>query len=98
MTLLHHRRYLKCLETSFGLFTGTDIVTQNPFEISTTATSSIGVLVADLHGSIHILDKHFEITRSWVAHVGGRVTHMSERKGILISMGVSRFGRRLPDL
>ncbi|KDQ33122.1 hypothetical protein PLEOSDRAFT_1099105 [Pleurotus ostreatus PC15] len=60
---------------------------KNPFEISTTATSSIGVLVADLHGSIHILDKHFEITRSWVAHVGGRVTHMSERKGVLISMG-----------
>lgn len=57
-------------------------------EISTTASSSAGVLVADIHGSIHVLNKEFEPYRSWVAHVGGRVTHMVERKGILVTLGV----------
>ena len=50
--------------------------------------SSFGVLVADIHGSLHLLNRNFESTNSWVAHVGGRVTHMIERKGILITLGV----------
>jgi len=51
-------------------------------------SSSFGVLVADIHGSLHLLNRNFESTNSWVAHVGGRVTHMIERKGILITLGV----------
>ena len=62
---------------------------QNTLEISTVAFSSAGVLVADIQGSIHVLDKDFEILTSWVAHIGGRVTHMVEREGILITFGVS---------
>lgn len=53
--------------------------------------SSAGVLVADIHGSIHLLNRDFESTNSWVAHVGGRVTHMVERRGILVTLGVSLF-------
>ncbi|RDB23063.1 Vacuolar protein sorting-associated protein 11 [Hypsizygus marmoreus] len=56
-------------------------------EISTVASSSAGVLVADIHGSVHILNKDFESIASWVAHVGGRVTHMVERKGVLVTLG-----------
>ncbi|KAF5378286.1 hypothetical protein D9615_008715 [Tricholomella constricta] len=56
-------------------------------EISTVASSSVGVLVADIHGSVHILNPDFESISSWVAHVGGRVTHMVERKGILATLG-----------
>ncbi|KAJ3838462.1 hypothetical protein F5878DRAFT_652044 [Lentinula raphanica] len=56
-------------------------------EISTVASSSAGVLVADIHGSIHLLNKDFESISSWVAHTGGRVTHMVERKGILVTLG-----------
>src|ERR1700733_6399860 len=57
-------------------------------EISTIASSSAGVLVADIHGSVHILNSQFESAISWVAHVGGRVTHMVERKGVLVTLGV----------
>ena len=46
------------------------------------------MLVADIHGSVHILDKEFEPTTSWVAHVGGRVTHMAEKQDILVTLGV----------
>ena len=60
-------------------------------EISTVIPSSAGVLVADIHGSIHLLNRDFESTNSWVAHVGGRVTHMVERRGILVTLGVSLF-------
>ncbi|KAG7448346.1 uncharacterized protein BT62DRAFT_947390 [Guyanagaster necrorhizus] len=57
-------------------------------EISTvSSSSSAGVLVADIHGSIHILNRDFESVKSWVAHVGGRVTHMVERKRILVTLG-----------
>ncbi|KAG6889861.1 hypothetical protein C0992_003757 [Termitomyces sp. T32_za158] len=56
-------------------------------ELSTVAPSSVGTLVADIHGSMHILDRNFESLASWVAHVGGRVTHMVERKGVLITLG-----------
>lgn len=57
-------------------------------EISTVVSSSAGVLVADIHGSIHLLNRDFESINSWVAHVAGRVTHMIERKGILVTLGV----------
>ncbi|KAF8967280.1 hypothetical protein BDZ97DRAFT_1697796 [Flammula alnicola] len=56
-------------------------------EISTIAASSVGVLVADIHGSIHLLNRDFESTNSWIAHVGGRVTHMVERRGVLVTLG-----------
>ncbi|EPQ57796.1 hypothetical protein GLOTRDRAFT_114433 [Gloeophyllum trabeum ATCC 11539] len=56
-------------------------------EISTVSTSTSGVLVADIHGSVHLLDKDFETVASWLAHVGGRVTHMAERRGILVTLG-----------
>ncbi|KAF6763702.1 vacuolar membrane protein [Ephemerocybe angulata] len=58
-----------------------------PGEISTMVSSSAGMLVADIHGSIHLLNREFESASSWVAHVGGRVTHMVERKGILVTLG-----------
>lgn len=38
---------------------------------------------------MHVLDRDFEPVKSWVAHVGGRVTHMVEQKGILVTLGVS---------
>ena len=60
-------------------------------EISTVIPSSAGVLVADIHGSIHLLNRDFESINSWVAHVGGRVTHMVERRGILVTLGVRLF-------
>ncbi|TFY77597.1 hypothetical protein EWM64_g6415, partial [Hericium alpestre] len=60
---------------------------RNANEISTIAPSAFGVIVADIHGSVHVLDKEFEPVSSWVAHVGGRVTHMVERRGILITLG-----------
>ncbi|KAF5330983.1 hypothetical protein D9619_005205 [Psilocybe cf. subviscida] len=63
-----------------------DIFKATP-EISTAIPSSAGAIVADIHGSVHILNREFESTTSWVAHVGGRVTHMVERKGILITLG-----------
>jgi hypothetical protein len=44
-----------------------------------------------MHGSVHVLDKEFEPISSWVAHVGGRVTHMVERRGYLVTLGVSCF-------
>ncbi|KAF9532799.1 hypothetical protein CPB83DRAFT_880452 [Crepidotus variabilis] len=56
-------------------------------EISTVIASSFGVLVADIHGSVHLLNRDFESINSWVAHVSGRVTHMVERKGILVTLG-----------
>ncbi|KAG7086657.1 hypothetical protein E1B28_002597 [Marasmius oreades] len=56
-------------------------------EISTISSSSAGVLFADIHGSIHLLNQDFESISSWIGHVGGRVTHMVERKGILVTLG-----------
>ncbi|KAG2140932.1 uncharacterized protein EDB93DRAFT_1241828 [Suillus bovinus] len=60
---------------------------KNASEISTVASSSAGLLVADIHGSLHILNKEFVSTTSWVAHVGGRVMHMAERNGVLVTIG-----------
>ena len=52
------------------------------------ASSTAGILVADIHGSIHLLNKDFVPVKSWVAHVGGRVTHMVERRRVLVTLGV----------
>ncbi|KAL0580217.1 Vacuolar protein sorting-associated protein 11 [Marasmius crinis-equi] len=56
-------------------------------EISVIASSSAGILVADIHGSVHLLNQDFESISSWIGHTGGRVTHMVERKGILVTLG-----------
>lgn len=50
-----------------------------------------------MHGSVHVLDKEFEPISSWVAHVGGRVTHMVERRGYLVTLG-EEDGIRVPLL
>ncbi|EJD02144.1 uncharacterized protein FOMMEDRAFT_20927 [Fomitiporia mediterranea MF3/22] len=60
---------------------------KNTPEISVITASTAGVLLADIYGSIHILNKEFESVRSWVAHVGGRVTQMVDRKGTLVTIG-----------
>ena len=57
-------------------------------EISTIVASSVGLAVADIHGSIYLLTRDFEIAKSWIAHTGGRVTHMAEKRGILVTLGV----------
>ncbi|RPD67906.1 hypothetical protein L226DRAFT_517741 [Lentinus tigrinus ALCF2SS1-7] len=56
-------------------------------EISTIVSSSVGLIVADIHGSVYLVNRDFEIANSWIAHTGGRVTHMAERRGILITLG-----------
>nr|GAT43681.1 predicted protein [Mycena chlorophos] len=56
-------------------------------EISTILASSSGVLVADIYGTVHLVNKSFEPQRTWVAYEGGRVTHMAERRGILVTVG-----------
>ncbi|KAI5980734.1 hypothetical protein EDD15DRAFT_2431784 [Pisolithus albus] len=60
---------------------------KNAPEISAMTSSVAGLVVADIHGSIHILNQSFVSVASWVAHVGGRVTHMIERQGTLITIG-----------
>lgn len=60
---------------------------KNASEISTIISSSAGLLAADIHGSVHILNQDFVSSMSWVAHLGGRVMHMAERKGVLVTVG-----------
>ncbi|KAJ7169515.1 hypothetical protein C8R46DRAFT_1089039 [Mycena filopes] len=62
-------------------------------EISTILASSAGVLVADIYGTIHILSREFETLRAWVAYEGGRVTHMVERSGVLVTVGEDESAR-----
>ncbi|KAJ6501655.1 hypothetical protein C8R47DRAFT_1253435 [Mycena vitilis] len=62
-------------------------------EISTILPSSAGVLVADIYGTIHILNREFEAQRTWVAYEGGRVTHMVERRGVLVTVGEEESAR-----
>lgn len=62
-------------------------VFKNTPEISVISSSGAGALIADIYGSVHLLNKDFESVRSWVAHVGGRVTHMIDRRGILVTIG-----------
>ncbi|KAG8932101.1 hypothetical protein FRC02_001657 [Tulasnella sp. 418] len=66
-------------------------------EISSITSSSAGVLVADIHGTVHLLGQDFVPIRSWVAHDAGRVTHMVERGGILVTLGEDP-STRLPIL
>lgn len=60
---------------------------KNAPEISAMTSSIAGLVVADIHGSIHILNQSFVSVASWVAHVGGRVTYMIERQGMLVTIG-----------
>ncbi|KAG6333301.1 hypothetical protein ID866_5788 [Astraeus odoratus] len=60
---------------------------KNAPEISTMTSSTAGLMIADVHGSIHILNQSFVSVASWVAHVGGRVTHMIEKKAMLVTIG-----------
>ncbi|EIW86132.1 hypothetical protein CONPUDRAFT_114267 [Coniophora puteana RWD-64-598 SS2] len=62
-------------------------ILRNATDISTVVSSAAGLLVADTHGSIHLLKPDFSPITSWIAHVNGRVTHMVERDGILITVG-----------
>ncbi|KAJ7456594.1 hypothetical protein FB451DRAFT_1143264 [Mycena latifolia] len=62
-------------------------------EISTILASSAGVLVADIYGTIHILNRNFEAQRTWIAYEGGRVTHMAERRGVLVTVGEDESAR-----
>ncbi|KAJ3524875.1 hypothetical protein NM688_g8487 [Phlebia brevispora] len=55
-----------------------DIFRKTP-EFSCIISTSLGPLVADIHGSMYLLNNDFETTKSWIAHAGGRVTHMVER-------------------
>ncbi|KAH8094673.1 hypothetical protein BXZ70DRAFT_947050 [Cristinia sonorae] len=64
-----------------------EIFEQKTPEISCIAATSLGTIVADIHGSIFILNREFEVARSWIGHNGGRVTHMVEQKKILITLG-----------
>ncbi|KAJ6519433.1 hypothetical protein C8R45DRAFT_951467 [Mycena sanguinolenta] len=62
-------------------------------EISTILPSSAGVLVADIYGTVHIVNREFEAQRTWVAYEGGRVTHMAERRGVLVTVGEDESAR-----
>ncbi|KZO93812.1 hypothetical protein CALVIDRAFT_539718 [Calocera viscosa TUFC12733] len=64
-----------------------------PTEIVVIASSSVGVLVADVHGLIHVIDRKFERARGWAAFDAGRVTHMLERRGILVTLGEEASSR-----
>jgi hypothetical protein len=54
-------------------------------------SASAGVLLADIHGTVHLLGKDFEAEQSWTAHASGRVMHMVARKGILVTVGVRLY-------
>ncbi|CAK5264875.1 unnamed protein product [Mycena citricolor] len=62
-------------------------VFKNTPEISSVISSSTSVLVADIYGTVHILSREFETQRAWIAYDGGRVTHMAERNGVLVTVG-----------
>jgi hypothetical protein len=64
-------------------------------EISCLTTGQGSLLVADLHGYVHVLSPEFETVRSFVAHEEGRVTHMRYTgiKGIVVTLGVSTVPR-----
>ncbi|KAF8725005.1 Zinc-finger, partial [Rhizoctonia solani] len=93
---------------TFEFFTSTQVkdandlasspsVFKNVQEISLVESSSQGVILADIHGNISILDRAFEPVKSWVAYPGGRATHAVERKGILVTVG-EESSSRLPQL
>jgi hypothetical protein len=59
-------------------------------EVSCLTTGQGGLLVADVHGYVHVLSPEFETIRSFTAHEEGRVTHMRYTgvKGIVVTLGV----------
>ncbi|KAF8337359.1 uncharacterized protein EI90DRAFT_3144449 [Cantharellus anzutake] len=71
-------------------------VVRSPSEISVTASSSVGILIADIYGLVHILDRTWVKLHSWQAFLNGRVTHMAESRGILVSIGEEES--RIPQL
>ncbi|KIM33614.1 hypothetical protein M408DRAFT_310067 [Serendipita vermifera MAFF 305830] len=68
---------------------------KNIADIACIAPSSQGLLVADIHGTIHLLDAEFEDKATWTAHENGHVTHMDEKRGILITL-IEEVGVRYP--
>lgn len=66
---------------------------QSSHEISTITAGQGVVVVADIHGQIHLCNPDFDVTRSWLAYDNGRVTHMqfAGTKGVLITIGVGNF-------
>ena len=90
MTSLALPRYSRCAShhSCIPVLADHFSVVQNTFEIASVASSSVGILVADVNGRIYILDKSFEPIRTWAVHAAGRVTHMVEKKGILVTLGV----------
>ena len=85
------RRYSRCVHSRKVLsvqVSDIDINGKKTPEFSCIAHTSSGTVIADLHGSLYTLNQDFEITKSWIAHSSGRVTHMVERIGILITLGV----------
>ncbi|CAE6394788.1 unnamed protein product [Rhizoctonia solani] len=93
---------------TFEFFTSTQVkdandlasspsVFKNVQEISLVESSSQGVILADIHGTISILDRAFEPVTSWAAYSNGRATHAVERKGILVTIG-EEPSSRLPQL
>ncbi|KDQ10183.1 hypothetical protein BOTBODRAFT_190653 [Botryobasidium botryosum FD-172 SS1] len=72
-------------------FGSSPAIFKTPAEGSTLGTISVGVLVTDIHTSIHVLDCEF------VAHLGGRGTHLAEKRGVLVTLGEEEV-TRLPLL
>ncbi|GJJ12061.1 hypothetical protein Clacol_006302 [Clathrus columnatus] len=58
-----------------------------PTEIAAITSTSPNLLVADIRGNIHALNRSFDVVRSWLAYTNGRATHMIARNGILITFG-----------
>ncbi|KAK9896216.1 hypothetical protein P389DRAFT_76246 [Cystobasidium minutum MCA 4210] len=58
-------------------------------EISTITAGQGVVVVADIHGQVHVCNPDFDVTKSWIAHNNGRVTHMklAGAKGVLVTIG-----------
>ena len=83
------QRSLRLQSTSFLEPSGNNaqLSTPQPHKYSVTS-SGFGVLDADIHGSIHLLNTDFDSINRWVAHVSGRVTCMVERQGVLVTLGV----------
>lgn len=68
---------------------------QSASEVSTIATGQGSVVVADIHGQLHLCSPDFDVIKTWTAHVDGRVTHAkyAGTKGILVTLGVSLYNQ-----
>ena len=60
-------------------------------EISCTCTGQASILIADIHGAVHLISApDFAITTSWIAHQQGRVTHAAfsaHKRGVIVTLG-----------